>query len=75
MGVQGCESGFISSVAIVLQPVVFPPGDFVVLAGETGQEMYLINRGNVEILAATGNVKLRELSHGDFGLQHALVFL
>jgi hypothetical protein len=39
-----CENGFLRSVARVLTSELFPPLDPVVVAGESGQEMYFINQ-------------------------------
>lgn len=41
---QGCQPGFTRSIAMVLNPGTFPPGDYVVVAGEIDQEMYYVDR-------------------------------
>jgi len=44
---------------------VFQTGDLVIRKGEIGREMYLISRGEVEVIDGTGNV-VATLGEGNF---------
>lgn len=68
---KGCDPGFISSVSMLLKPQVFPPEDFIIVAGETGQEMYFINKGSVEVLE--GEEVRATLGKGSFFGELALI--
>jgi glucose-6-phosphate 1-dehydrogenase len=46
----GCDAVFHHQLAMVLKPDVFSPGDFIIRKGDTGQEMYLLVGGDVEVL-------------------------
>jgi CRP-like cAMP-binding protein len=56
---------FLASLILALKPVVFQPGDFVIRKGELGGEMYLISRGEVEVIDGSGNV-VATLGEGNF---------
>ncbi|MBS1118501.1 MAG: glucose-6-phosphate dehydrogenase [Deltaproteobacteria bacterium] len=62
---QGASPVFLHSLALMLKPVVFAPGDFVVREGEPGREMYFVARGDVEITDRAGKI-LNTLSAGSF---------
>jgi glucose-6-phosphate 1-dehydrogenase len=53
------------NLAMMLKPAVFAPGECIVCAGELGQAMYIIARGEVEVLDPAGKV-LTTLREGDF---------
>ena len=52
--------------------MVAAPGDDVIRAGETGREMYLVSRGDLEVLDESGK-RVRTLSDGDFFGEIALL--
>jgi glucose-6-phosphate 1-dehydrogenase len=60
-----CDAIFLQNLALKLQPVVVQPGDFIIRKGELGQEMYIINRGQVDVIADDGTV-IATLSDGNF---------
>ena len=56
---------FLASLIMALKPVVFQPGDLVIRKGEIGRELYLISRGEVEVIDGSGNV-VATLGEGNF---------
>ena len=62
---EGCSPVFLSALGMTLEPAVYSPGDFVIREGETGQEMFIINRGRVEVLNRGGET-IEELGDGNF---------
>jgi glucose-6-phosphate 1-dehydrogenase len=68
---QGASAVFLQSLALMLKPVVFAPGDFVVRKGESGREMYFVARGEVEVI--DGDELLNMLGPGSFFGEHALL--
>jgi glucose-6-phosphate 1-dehydrogenase len=56
---------FLHNLALMLQPVVARPGDWIIRKGALGQEMYIINRGQVDVVADDGTV-IATLSDGNF---------
>jgi glucose-6-phosphate 1-dehydrogenase len=53
------------NLAMMLRPVVASPGEIIVRKGEVGREMYVICRGQVEVLDGAGK-PLNTLREGDF---------
>jgi glucose-6-phosphate 1-dehydrogenase len=62
---QGGDPVFLRNLAIMLKPVVYAPGDFIIRQGEAGGDMYVVCRGRAEVLDGSGNV-LNALNEGDF---------
>jgi glucose-6-phosphate 1-dehydrogenase len=62
---QGADAVLLASLIMALKPVVFQPGEVVLHKGETGSEMYLISRGEVEVIDDSGKVKAT-LGEGNF---------
>jgi glucose-6-phosphate 1-dehydrogenase len=62
---EGADAVFLASLILALKPVVFQPGDLVIRKGELGSEMYLISRGEVEVIDGSGNV-VATLGEGNF---------
>ncbi|MFL5241601.1 MAG: cyclic nucleotide-binding domain-containing protein, partial [Gemmataceae bacterium] len=61
---QGGDPLFLSQVSMALQPEAAAPGETIIKEGETGSEMYLICRGEVEVVDKTGKV-VATLREGD----------
>jgi glucose-6-phosphate 1-dehydrogenase len=61
---RGGDPLFLSQVSMALQPGVVAPGEIVIKKGEQGSEMYLICRGEVEVVGDKGEV-LATLREGD----------
>lgn len=47
---QDCDPGFLHDLVLKLKPSISSPGDFVCRQGERGREMYIVNKGQVEVL-------------------------
>ncbi len=62
---QGADAILLASLIMALNPVVFQAGDLVIRKGEIGRELYLISRGEVEVIDGSGNV-LATLGEGNF---------
>jgi len=62
---EGADAVLLASVIMALQPRVFQAGDLVIRKGEIGREMYLISRGEVEVIDGSGSV-LAALGEGTF---------
>ena len=62
---QGADAVFLGSLIMALKPVVFQPGELVIRKGEIGRELYLIARGEVEVIDDSGKV-VATLGEGDF---------
>lgn len=64
---------FVRDIALQMLPVVFLPGDFVCRAGEPGNTMYFVSRGELEVLSKDGKTVLALLRDGDFFGEIALI--
>jgi CRP-like cAMP-binding protein len=62
---QEGDAVFLHNLAMMLKPVVYSPGDYIIRQGETGREMYFICRGKADVLDGTGK-RLNTLGEGDF---------
>ena len=71
---RAASDDFIKAIALEMRPVIFLPGDYVIRAGELGEEMYFISRGTVEVVSADGKVVYATLTTGDFFGEIALLF-
>jgi glucose-6-phosphate 1-dehydrogenase len=60
-----CGPVFLQTLAMMLRPVAYGPGDVIIRQGDVGREMYVIARGRVEVLDGAGR-QLRELRDGEF---------
>ena len=67
-----CRSILLASLMMALKPAVYSAGDYIVIKGETGSEMYFINRGEAETLDEN-NHAIRTLREGDFFGEIALL--
>jgi glucose-6-phosphate 1-dehydrogenase len=56
---------FLQNLAMLLRPVVAAPGEFIVRKGEPGTSMYIVCRGEVEVLDGEGR-RLGLLRDGGF---------
>jgi glucose-6-phosphate 1-dehydrogenase len=62
---EGADAVLLASLILALKPVVFQPGDLVIRKGEIGREMYLISRGQVDVIDGSGNV-IATIGEGNF---------
>jgi glucose-6-phosphate 1-dehydrogenase len=61
---KGGNAVFLQSLAMMLKPVAYAPGDYIVRQGEKGEEMYFICRGEVEVLDGAGK-RMDTMGAGD----------
>lgn len=61
----GAEPLLINAVIMALHPTSADAGETLITAGETAREMFLISRGEVEVIDREGRV-IRQLRDGDF---------
>jgi glucose-6-phosphate 1-dehydrogenase len=62
---DGADPVLLGSLVMALKSVVFQPGDIVIRKGEIGSELYLISRGEVEVIDDAGHV-VATLEQGNF---------
>jgi len=70
---RGASGELIKEIALVMQPVVYTPGDAIFAAGDPGTEMFFIGKGRCEVLAAEGGAVIATLRDGDFFGEIALL--
>ncbi len=70
---QGASEEFIKEIILNLRPVVFTPGDHVVIKGEIGYEMYFISRGTVDVVSENEDIIYATLGAGSFFGEIALL--
>ena len=56
-----------------LEPKIFIPGEYICLQGELGREMYIIVRGQVQVLLGESRVSVATLQDGDVFGEQALI--
>jgi glucose-6-phosphate 1-dehydrogenase len=56
---QGADAVLLSSLIMALKPVVFQAGEVIMRKGDAGRELYLISRGEVEVVGDSGQVVAR----------------
>ena len=62
---KGADPLLLNAIVLALHSKVVASGETIIERGDTASEMYLICRGDVEVLDAAGAVK-RQLKDGDF---------
>jgi glucose-6-phosphate 1-dehydrogenase len=62
---QGADAVFLSSLILNLKPLAFQAGDCVIRKGDIGRELYLISRGEVEVLDSANKV-VATIGEGEF---------
>uniref|UniRef100_A0A0K0FCC2 Cyclic nucleotide-gated olfactory channel (inferred by orthology to a human protein) n=1 Tax=Strongyloides venezuelensis TaxID=75913 RepID=A0A0K0FCC2_STRVS len=61
---QDCEIGVLYEIILRLKPRIFSPQDYVCKKGDVGNEMYIIESGNLEVVSEDGNVIFVTLEKG-----------
>jgi glucose-6-phosphate 1-dehydrogenase len=62
---QTADPQFLNALVLLLKPVICSAGETVVRRGEPGEEMYIISRGDVEVLNESGKA-IAQLKEGNF---------
>jgi voltage-gated potassium channel len=70
---KGAGEELIKEIALVMQPVIYTPGDTVFHAGEPGADMFFISRGHCEVIGTDGRSIVATLREGDFFGEIALL--
>lgn len=70
---KGATEELVREISLAMRPRVYMPGDPIFRAGEKGEEMFFIGRGEVHILAKDGTTIQAVLRDGDFFGEGALV--
>ncbi|KAI3386088.1 hypothetical protein SNEBB_001055 [Seison nebaliae] len=63
---QNTEAGFLNELVLKLKPQLFSPGDYICRKGEVGKEMYIVNRGKLQVMAENGRTVLATLKAGSY---------
>ena len=63
---QECEGGLLWELVLRLRTQVYSPGEYVCRKGDVGREMYIVNRGRLEVLADENKAALKELEPGEY---------
>ncbi|XP_032231130.2 cyclic nucleotide-gated cation channel alpha-3 isoform X3 [Nematostella vectensis] len=63
---QDCEAGFLCELVLRLRSQLFSPGDYVCRKGEVGREMYIVNRGKLEVVSEHGTKIYAVLEAGSY---------
>nr|XP_042899204.1 cyclic nucleotide-gated cation channel beta-3 isoform X2 [Parasteatoda tepidariorum] len=62
---KDCDKALLRDLVLQLKPVLFLPGDYICKKGEVGKEMYIVNKGMVEVLGGDkGELVLATLTKG-----------
>lgn len=64
---------FLKEVILNLKPVIYTPGDYIMIAGEVGYEMYFISRGKVDVMNEDESVTYVTLGEGAYIGEMALL--
>ena len=63
---HGRDPAFIRSVIMRLKPIIFAPGDHVVVENDVGNAMYFVKKGVLEVCSGDGSTLYATLEAGSF---------
>jgi len=63
---KGAEDGFVLSLVDRLKPRIAAEAELVCAAGEVGNEMYFVHRGELDVLVGKDALKVAKLRQGDY---------
>ena len=61
---QDCEPGLLVELVLKLKLQVFSPGDYICRKGDIGREMYIVKRGQLQVVADDGITVYATLTDG-----------
>lgn len=70
---KDASEGFIKEIALQITPAVYLPGDYVFRAGDEGNDMFFVSRGELVAISKDSQTVLSKLSDGDFFGEIALI--
>jgi len=70
---RGASDDLIKEIALVMQPVVYTPGDVICAAGAAAADMFFIGRGRCDVLGEDGHAVIATLRDGEFFGEVALL--
>ncbi len=70
---KGADDSLIREIILLLEPVVYTPGDYVVREGDIGYDMFFISKGSVDVMSGDESIVYATLSAGQFFGEIALL--
>src|SRR5699024_2569311 len=53
---KNIDRSVLRDLVLKLRPILFLPGDYICRKGDVGHEMYIVNKGKIQVLGADGSV-------------------
>jgi CRP-like cAMP-binding protein len=68
------ETPFLRNLSVIIQPLIFLPGEYIVKKGDIGFGLYLIHHGKVELVDEDMDTVVEVIEEGDYFGQKSLVY-